>query len=175
MTSTPNGHPTPPASSSPLSSLPCSCRLASTSTIGMLYHRSRRIIKMPIHLCDTNLCPPSFHSLFHAYGRKFLYSILCFGFCMARCAALAVRIAITQHQTNTALNIIGQILLAAGVLLLVGTYMALCLHPIDPSLVYCSSPNEPTLLRTTAPSSFHRSQTFCSWRLLASSMYLSDE
>ena len=93
---------------------------------------------------------------------------------MARCAALALRIAITQHQTDMTLNIVGQVLIAAGVLLLVGTYVILCVHAIDPSSVYCPSPNESTLLRTTAPSSFSRSQTFRTCCLLAYSMYPSD-
>lgn len=30
--------------------------------------------------------------LFHAYKKKFIWSILCFGFCMARIAALTFRI-----------------------------------------------------------------------------------
>jgi hypothetical protein len=75
---------------------------------------------------------------------------------MARCAALALRIAITQHQTNTTLNIIGQVLLAAGVLLLVGIDANLYIRLTDPSLVYRASPNEPPLLRTTPSSSFSR-------------------
>lgn len=34
--------------------------------------------------------------LFYAYGRKFIWSILCFGFCMARIAALAFRIVVVK-------------------------------------------------------------------------------
>ena len=94
---------------------------------------------------------------------------------MVRCVALAFRIAITQHQTNTTLNIIGQILIAAGVLLLVGTYMTPYVRAIDPSLVHRSSPNEPAVLRTTAPPPFSRGQTFRTRCLLAHSMYPSHE
>jgi hypothetical protein len=77
------------------------------------------IARVHIAMILINSFLPSFDSLFRVYGKKFFYSILCFGFCMARCAALAVRIAITQHQTSKTLNIIGQVLIAAGVLLLV--------------------------------------------------------
>jgi hypothetical protein len=34
--------------------------------------------------------------VFHAYKRKFIWSILCFGFCMARVAALAFRIVVVK-------------------------------------------------------------------------------
>ena len=122
------------------------------------------------HRHDTHSFLPSFDSLFHAYGRRFVYSILCFGFCMARCAALAVRIAITQHQTSKTLNIIGQVLIAAGVLLLVCIYAIMFIHVADPSLVYCSSPIEPPLLWTTASSSFSRGETFRTCSLLAYTM-----
>jgi hypothetical protein len=36
------------------------------------------------------------YRLFHAYNRKFIWSILCFGFCMARIAALAWRIVVVK-------------------------------------------------------------------------------
>ena len=95
---------------------------------------------------------------------------------MARCAALAVRIAITQHQTDKTLNIIGQVLIAAGVLLLVCIYVSLYVHMVDPSsLVYCSSPNEPPFLRTTASSPFSRGETFRTCSLLAYTLYPSYE
>ena len=94
---------------------------------------------------------------------------------MARCAALALRIAITQHQANKTLNIIGQVLIAAGVLLLVGIDSTLYVHPIDPSLVYCSSPNEPPLLRTIASPAFSRGQTFRTRCMLACALHPSYE
>jgi len=94
---------------------------------------------------------------------------------MARCAALAIRIAITQHQTSKTLNIIGQVLIAAGVLLLVCILMSLYVRMVNPSLVYCSPPNEPPLLRTTASSPFSRSETFRTCSLLAYTLYLSHE
>ncbi|CAG7851185.1 SubName: Full=Uncharacterized protein {ECO:0000313/EMBL:CCA75519.1} [Serendipita indica DSM 11827] len=56
--------------------------------------------------------------IFHAYGKKFIWSILCFGFCMARIAALSLRIAVVKHVTDKTLNIIAQVFIAAGVVLL---------------------------------------------------------
>ena len=146
----------------------------------------RHLLPLPV-CCVTarvrSRCPSSYYFIpavlrdrsFHVYGKRFLYSILCFGFCMARCAALAVRIAITQHQTDKTLNIIGQVLIAAGVLLLVCIYAIVYVHTVDPSLVYCPSSNEPPLLRTTASSSFSRHETFRTCSLLAYTLYPSYE
>jgi hypothetical protein len=36
------------------------------------------------------------YRIYHAYSRKFIWSILCFGFCMARIAALAFRIVVVK-------------------------------------------------------------------------------
>ena len=94
---------------------------------------------------------------------------------MARCAALAVRIAITQHQTDKTLNIIGQVLIAAGVILLVCIYATMYVGMADPSLVYRSSPIEPPVLRTTTSSPFPCDETFCACGLLANTLYPSHE
>lgn len=94
---------------------------------------------------------------------------------MARCGALAVRIAITQHQTDKTLNIIGQVLIAAGVILLVCIYATMYIDVADPSLVNCSSPIEPPLLRTTTSSPFPCGETFCTCSLLAYTLYPSYE
>ncbi|KAG8754592.1 hypothetical protein FRC14_004928 [Serendipita sp. 396] len=56
--------------------------------------------------------------LFKAYNQKFIWSILCFGFCMARIAALSLRLATVKHPTNKSLNIAAQVFIAAGVVLL---------------------------------------------------------
>ncbi|PVG00643.1 hypothetical protein CPB86DRAFT_782478 [Serendipita vermifera] len=56
--------------------------------------------------------------IFHAYKKKFIWSILCFGFCMARIAALSFRIVTAKHPRDKTLNIIAQVFIAAGVVLL---------------------------------------------------------
>ncbi len=50
---------------------------------------------------------------------------------MARCATLAIRIGIPQHQTYRTLNIIGQVFIATGVPLLVGIYATMYLDAAD--------------------------------------------
>lgn len=56
--------------------------------------------------------------IFRAYQKKFIWSGLCFSYCMARIVALALRIAIVKNPTSKSLNIVAQILVAAGVALL---------------------------------------------------------
>jgi hypothetical protein len=50
-------------------------------------------------------------------GHKFLFSALCFGYCMSRIAANALRIALATHPGNIGLTIAATILLNAGVLI----------------------------------------------------------
>ncbi|KXX81448.1 hypothetical protein MMYC01_202666 [Madurella mycetomatis] len=54
------------------------------------------------------------------HGRKFVFSLLVFGFCMARIAALSLRIAwaLPRHRANVDLAIASGIFVSAGVLLL---------------------------------------------------------
>lgn len=56
--------------------------------------------------------------IFHAYGKKFIWSALCFSFSMARVAALSLRIAVAQNPTDKNLNLVAQILITAGVAIL---------------------------------------------------------
>ncbi|KAG8830265.1 hypothetical protein FRC18_008357 [Serendipita sp. 400] len=55
---------------------------------------------------------------FRDYGKKFIWSGLCFSYCIARVVALALRIAVVKNPTNKGLNIAAQILISAGVALL---------------------------------------------------------
>ncbi|KAK5657764.1 hypothetical protein OQA88_2837 [Cercophora sp. LCS_1] len=52
------------------------------------------------------------------HGFKFFFSVLLFGFCMARIMALAMRIAWSTHQKDANVAIAAQVFTAAGVLLL---------------------------------------------------------
>ncbi|KAM7223055.1 Protein of unknown function (DUF3112) domain containing protein [Rhypophila decipiens] len=49
---------------------------------------------------------------------KFIFSVLLFGFCMARIAALVMRIVLASRPTNVSIGIAANIFVAAGVLLL---------------------------------------------------------
>ncbi|PSR78511.1 hypothetical protein BD289DRAFT_443833 [Coniella lustricola] len=52
------------------------------------------------------------------HGHKFVFSALCFGFCMARITTLSLRMAWASHSTNINLAIAASIFVQAGVLLL---------------------------------------------------------
>ncbi|KIM23918.1 hypothetical protein M408DRAFT_76728 [Serendipita vermifera MAFF 305830] len=56
--------------------------------------------------------------VWRTYGYQFVWSLLCFAFCVARIVALWLRIALESNQTNKALACVGQIVLAAGVAIL---------------------------------------------------------
>ncbi|PVG00644.1 hypothetical protein CPB86DRAFT_782479 [Serendipita vermifera] len=56
--------------------------------------------------------------IFKAYGKKFIWSGLCVSYCIARVVALSLRIASIKKPTNTALGIVAQIMIAAGVAIL---------------------------------------------------------
>jgi len=51
-------------------------------------------------------------------GRLFVFSMLVFGFCMARITTFSIRIAWAKNPTNRDLAITAQVLLSAGVVLL---------------------------------------------------------
>ena len=53
------------------------------------------------------------------HGRNFKPSVLCFGFCMARLVTFTMRIVWAVEPTNRNVAIAGNVLIAAGVILLV--------------------------------------------------------
>ena len=54
-----------------------------------------------------------------ARGRSFKPSVLCFGFCMARLVTFTMRIVWAVEPTNHNVAIVSNVLIAAGVILLV--------------------------------------------------------
>jgi hypothetical protein len=54
-----------------------------------------------------------------AHGRNFKPSMLCFGLCMARLVTFSMRIVWAVEPTNHNVAIVGNVLIAAGVILLV--------------------------------------------------------
>ncbi|KAG8832166.1 hypothetical protein FRC17_001873 [Serendipita sp. 399] len=56
--------------------------------------------------------------IYRDYGNKFIWSVLCFDYCIARVIALSLRIAVVKNPTNKGLNVAAQITVAAGVALL---------------------------------------------------------
>ncbi|GAB1319732.1 Family c-likeg-protein-coupled receptor protein [Madurella fahalii] len=64
------------------------------------------------------------------HGRKFVFSLLVFGFCMARIAALALRIAwsVPRNRANVDLAIASGVFVSAGVLLLFVVNLVLALR-----------------------------------------------
>ncbi|KAK3395225.1 hypothetical protein B0H63DRAFT_65371 [Podospora didyma] len=68
------------------------------------------------------VCGAAFHmttfQINRRRGHKFIFSVLLFGFCMARIAALTMRIVWASYPTNVNVAIAANIFVAAGVLLL---------------------------------------------------------
>jgi hypothetical protein len=71
----------------------------------------------------------------YTYGYQFFWSFLCFIFCVARILAIGLRIALKNDLTNKALACTGQIVLSAGIALLVSSLA----WQVDPELTASGS------------------------------------
>lgn len=95
---------------------------------------------------------------YYTYGYKFIWSLLCFAFCAARCLAIGLRISLSHHLTNKPLACCCQILISAGVAILVCHTQPCSQINHLLCVVCCQSSTQSSLHGPTAPSILGSSQ-----------------